>query len=356
MQIKMDADVLSSAIKAMIRLVQAQVVSFEVTNGTLNITGTGNGNSCMMTVPCKVTDKKGAGTFALDATVFLTSVAKRKEIELTIDESSVMVKASRYEATLLVHAYEALEVVPKEVREEKGLKLKDKFLKALRTNLTKIELKPLLAVYDYVPIGIKATPEGTFAACFDDFQSAFFFDKEMTGKIEFTMPSNVFTLIAREIKDQDYIMAVTDTAIYAYNDMFELSLARAQQEGNQVTLDQMLELHNDLKGRKDFTKISIKTEGIKSLLDNGKAIYEKDSTFTVKTNGDKCQLSLKSSFGQVKGMVMLDEKPKKDVEFTCDFNFFATLLDKAPATLNLRVGKDMLLFNNGAVTYLLSLV
>jgi hypothetical protein len=356
LKIKLDSAVLADSIKSLLRLVQAQTVSFEIKKGQFYITGTGNGNSCMLTVPCEIEDKNGTASFSIDANVFLQAVSKRKEVELTISDSNVLVKAARYEAELLVHQFEALEVVPKEVREEKSLRLKSKFLTALQANLPKVELKPLLAMYDYVPLGIKCTSEGTFVACFDDFQAAFFSDKELTGKVEFTIPSNIFSLIAKEIKNQDYSMAVTDAVIYAYNDMFELALARPQTEGDQVTLDQMNTLYSELKKRKDFIKLSIKTEGIRSLLENGRSVYEKDSTFTFKTKGKNCQLHLKSSFGQVKGAVMLDEEPSEPVEFTCDFNFFATLLEKAPATLELRVGKDMILFSNKPVTYLLSLV
>jgi hypothetical protein len=358
MKIKIDSDVLANSIKSLQRLVQAQTVSVEVKKGEFNVTGTGNGNSCKMSVPCTIEDKKGTASFSIDANVLLGAINKRKEVELTISDSAVVVKAQRYEAELLVHQFEAIEVVPKDVRESDGLKLKDKFMAALRDNLPKLELKPLLAMYDHTLFGLKATKEGTFIACWDTFQSAFYNDPELKGKVEFTMPGNVFAMIAREIKDQDYQMSVSDTAIYAFNDMFELAIARPQDEDkNQPGLDNVISLYEDLKGRKkDFTRIQIKTEGIKALLENGKGIYEKDATFSFKVSGNKCQLLLKSSFGQVKGGVLLDEKADKDIEFTCDFQFFASLLEKAPATLDLRVSKEVILFNNKPVTYLLSLV
>lgn len=358
MKIKIDSDVLANSIKSLQRLVQAATVSVEVKKGQFNVTGTGNGNSCLMTVPCTIEDKKGVASFSIDANVLLGAINKRKEVELTISDSSVVVKAQRYEAELLVHQFEAIEVVPKEVRESDGLKLKDKFMKALQANLPKLELKPLLAMYDHTLFGVKATKEGTFIACWDTFQMAFYHDKELSGKVEFTMPGNIFAMIAREIKDQDYQMSVSDTSIYAFNDMFELAIARPQEEDkNQPGLDNVISLYEDLKGRKkDFTGLKIKTEGIKALLENGKGIYEKDATFTFKVTGNKCQLLLKSSFGQVKGAVLLDDKADKDIEFTCDFSFFSSLLDKAPATLDLRVSKEVILFNNKPVTYLLSLV
>lgn len=357
MKIKIDSEVLAASVKMLQRLVQAQTLSFEVKQGQFYVTGTGNGNSCLLTVPCDVQEKKGTASFSIDANVFLQSIAKRKEIELTIIETSVTIKSKNYEVELLVHQFEPIEVVPKDIKEEKNLKLKDKFLKGLRDVLPKIELKPLLSVIDYVPIGIKSTKEGTVAACFDSFQTAYFTDPELQGNLEVTLPSNVFSMIAKEIKDQDYQMSVSDTAIYAFNDMFELAIARPQEEGDKITLDQVISLFDDLKGRKkDFVVLKIKAEGIRSLLENGKGIYEKDSTFTFKASGNKCHLLLKSSFGTAKGLVMLDEKVEKDIEFTCDFNFFATLLEKAPATLNLRVSKEIILFSNKPVTYLLSLV
>jgi hypothetical protein len=359
LKIKLDADVLGAAIKSMQRLTQPPSLAVEAGGGLLTLTGGQNGSLCSLTVPIiSVEDKKGEKAFLIDTNALLGAISRRKEITLTIKESSVMVASKGYSADLMVHAYEKLEVVPDEVKKDKGgFKLKDKFLKALRENLSKVELKPLLAMYDYVPIGVKATKDkGTFVACFDDFQSAFYIDKELTGNVEFLLPSNLFGMITRELKDQDYTMSITDTAVYAYNDIFELSMARPQTEGDQVTLDQAIGLYADIKKRKDFVDLKIQTEGIRSLLENGKAIYEKDSTFTFKVEGTSCLMTLKSSFGTINGKIKLNEKPSKDIEFTCDFSFFSTLLEKAPAEMSLRVSKDMLLFQNKPVTYLLSLV
>ena len=118
----------------------------------------------------------------------------------------------------------------------------------------------------------------------------------------------------------------------------------------------MLALYKSLKTEKSGTKIKLKTEGVNQLIENSKAVYEKDSTFTFTTKGDKCKLELKSSFGSMTSLIMLEEAPPKDVSFSCDFSFFSTLLSKAPATLELRVNDRMMLFKNGNVTYLLSLV
>lgn len=356
MKVKLDGEVLSSYIKSIQKMVQATTISVEVGKNFASVIGVGNGNSCSMSIPCEVLDKKGEAAFSIDANVLLTSVAKRKELSFAITDSAVKVTSGKYEAELLCHQYEKIVVIPEEAKADKSLKLKDKFLQSLRVNLPKVELKPLLSLYDYIPIGVKATKEGTFVACFDAYQSAFYFDKELTGNLEFTLPSNIFMTIAREIKDQDYALIITDSTVYAYNDNFELAMGLVQQDGQQVTLDDMLGLYAGIKKEKGGQRLQMKAEGVKGLLSNAKAVYEKDSTFTFETEGKKCKLHLQSSYGQIKSVVLLDEEPSSPVKFSCDFNFFSTLLDKAPATLDLRVNERMMMFRNGSVTYLLSLV
>lgn len=358
MKIKIDGGVLGSTIKTMQKMVQAQQVSIKVSKNFAKVVGIGNGNAFAMTCPCQVTEKSDHKSFTIGVENLLNAISGRNEITMEIQESAVLVTSSRYSAELLVQPVENVVIIPEEAKDDKnGIKLKDKFLNVIRDTLPKLELKPLLALYDYIPFGIKATKEGTFVACFDAFQSAFYFDKELKGNVEFTLPSNIFSLLAKELKGQDYQLIVTESTVYAYNDIFELAIARPQEEGQQATLENMLQLYESLKStvKKTSTKIVMKKEGLTSILENAKAVYEKDSTFTFTTKGNKCQLELKSSYGKVKSMVMLDEKPEKDVSFSCDYNFFSTLLAKAPATVELRVMESLMLLTNKPVTYLLSL-
>lgn len=358
MQLKVDAAILGATIKTMQKVVQATQVSMWATKAGLKVVGVGNGNSFSMLCDCQVTEKSKSSSFTIGVENILNALSKRKNVSIKIEESAITVTEGRYSAELLVQPTEAVEVIPEDVKADKAITLKDKFLNAVRENLPKLELKPLLSMYDYIPFGIKATKEGTFMACFDAFQAAFYMDKELTGNLEFTIPSSVFSMLARELKGQDYKMLVTDNTIYAYNDVFELAIARPQSEGQQVTLENMIDLYNQLKseGSKGATSIALKKEGISGMLENAKAVYEKDSTFTFTTKGDKCKLELKSSYGKVTNSILLDEAPKKDTSFSCDFNFFSTLLAKAPATVSLKVTDRMLLFKNGKVNYLMSLV
>lgn len=356
MKLLIDADILGSTLKSLQRLVAATSLAFEAKKGILYVTGTGNGNSCMMSVPCKVTDKKGAASFAIDANNLLLAINKRKELEFDVQESVLFVRSKGYEAEILIHQFEATVVVPDDVKTTESLKLKSSFINTLREVLPKIELTPLIAMMDYVPIGIRASKEGTFVSCFDRFQSSFYYNEDLKGKCDFVVPANVFSTIAREIKDQDYQISVSPAAIYAWNDMFELAFALPQQEGDQITLDQAFEVYSSVKKLKGFQKMTFKTSEVQDILGNAKAIDEKGSSLSVATKGKQCMFTLKSNFGTVKGKVSLSEEPAKDITFTCDYNFFNTLLAKAPATLTLRVSDTMILFGNKPVMYLLGLV
>lgn len=359
MKIKVDSDVLGNTIKLLQKIVQVQQLSISLDANFMNIIGVGNGNSALMTSPIQVVEKSKHRKFSVGAAALLDAMSKRKDVTIEVKEGSLIVRAKQYEIELMISPFEEVEVVPADVKNDKsGIKLKDKFLNELREILPKLELKPLMASYDYIPFGIKSTKNGTFVACFDHYQSAFYNNPDLPGNVDFTLPSNVFTLLTRELKGQNYVMSITDSAVYAFNDNFELALARPQAEGQQLSLDNMLVLYETLKsqGKKGATVVKFKKESIVSLTENARAIYERDSTFTFTTKGNKGLMELKSSYGKITNTIMLEEEPAKPVSFSCDFNFFSTLLAKAPPTISLTVTDKLMLFNNKPVTYLLSLI
>lgn len=360
MKISVDSDLLSSFVKSCVALIgvldENKTITLSVTKSDLTVAASGASNSCSMKVPCEVLQKGGSTGFSIDYQVLLSAIAKRKVVQIEINDSSIKVQSQRYEAELLINAFEKIEVVPDEVKNDKAIKLKSKFMARINELLPKLQLKPLMSVYDYIPFGIKATKDGTFISCFDQYQSAFVFDSDLTGSLNFTLPSSVFVRIAKEVKDQDYSMSVSESSLYAWNDQFELATALAQTEGEQITLDDMIGLVKQLKKQTDGTLIRLRTEGITSLLENAKSIYEKESTFTFETTEDKCKLHLRSSHGNLSSTIILEETPKKNVTITCDFNFFSSLLSKAPPILELRVNDRMMMFQHKPVTYLLSLV
>lgn len=354
MKFVVDGDLLSDRLKTIDRLVQSPVVSFEISNKILKISGQSNGSSCSLFCPAEIMDKSGVNTFSINLKVLVSSIVKRKKIEFDADENSIKLTSARWKAELLIQQFEEVVVVPEDVKKGKNLKIKPELLKLLSSVLGKLELKPLMSDQDGVSIGVLATDKGTFVACFDHYQSSYVFDKEVTGNITFSLPSAAFVLMSKEFKNEIYEISVTDRELFAYNDNFELSLSLPQQEGDRLSLDDVFTFYKALKD-KEFIKIGVKTQGILDLITNAKAIYEKNSTFTFEAKDDKAKLSLSSSYGKMNTVVMLEESIKKPLKFTCDFGSFASILDKAPATITLKIATQFLLFTNKPVIYLLGL-
>lgn len=361
MKFNVDADLLSSAIRANQRLAGAEILSLEIRetdNNFIHVYGIGPSNVSRFSVPIKVETKSKNRTFSVQPDALINAVNKRKGVSIEVTDGIITVTSSRYKATLITSQLEHQEVVPKDVRkgaQGKMTALDDKFGNVLAETLPKLDLKPLLSVYDSLPIGIKATDKGTFVAAFDNYQSAFFFDKALKGDFEIQLPSNLFLALSREVKDQKYKISITENALYAWNENFELSAVLASSD-DQIQLSQMLELYKAVKKDDTSHKLVFQTQGVRNLIENSKAIYEKDSVFEFTADKDKIKLELRSSLGTMATVIKIDEGPKKQFQFSCDFGFFSQLLQKAPESLTLYVNERMLMFNNAPVTYILSLV
>ncbi len=357
MKIQIEGTLLIDAVKTLRNLIGGSTIFLEVTSNFLKLSATNNGNSFLTSVPLKILEKSKRKTCALDSTALATALTKLKDVVFKISESSLTITSGRYTAEIITHQFEAQQVVP-ESEKTKGLSIKSSFLEKIVDLVPKLELQPLLSTYDYVPFGIKVTKEGAFLASFDFYQAAFVNTEDIKGNLEFVMPNNIFSTLAKEIKGQDYKLLITDSTIYAYNDVFEYAAAMPQSDGNTVSFSDMQDLYASLKGmvKKDGVSVKLSAESINQMLENGKAIYEKDSTFEFKIVDDKCRLELKSSSGKISTTILLAEKASKNVTFSCDFHFFSSIMKKAGSTIQLKVIPDkMLLFTNKPVIFMMGL-
>lgn len=361
MKFSVDADLLASAIRSNSRLVQAEILSVEIRSKDENfvhVYGIGPSNVSRFSVPIKVESTSKWRSFAIPPEALLNVVSKRKIVNIEIEDSLITVTSSRYKASLVTTQADSQVVVPKDVRkggDGKRVALSAKFVNTMAEMLPRLDLKPLLSTYDSLPIGVKATSKGTFVAAFDNYQSAFFMDKTLTdGEFEIQLPTNLFLNLAKEVKDK-YKMCMTDNALYAWNDTFELSAVLASSD-DQIQLNQMIDLYKNLKSSDKGHKLVFQTQGIRELIDNSRAVYEKDSVFEFNADSKKIRLDLRSSLGTMSTIIKLDKGPKTPLQFTCDFGFFSQILAKAPETLTMYVNESMMMFGNGKITYLLSLI
>lgn len=357
MTIKIDNNILSSALRTIQKLAQPEVVTLSYKEGTLVLKAAGQSSSCRMKLEAKAEDE-GKREVTIDIGTLVSVTDKMKELELEFTESSLKIKSKGFKADIAAVDGQPIEVVPKDVLTgEDGFSIGSSLMKDLLEYLPKIELRPLLSTYSECPIGVKSGPNGTFVACFDFVQSAFVrLDTVSKKKIKFLLPSiTQFNTLVRELKDQKYKLVITDSMLYAFNDIMQAALALPQAEGEQLQLEDALGLAKAVKDLK-YKKIVLNMEKIKLFLANSRAVYDKDSLFTVEAKGDVAKIELRATVGNT-SMKMKLEQPVKDLKFQCDLNFFSSIVNKSSGKkLVLQSTDELLLLKEGKINYLLSLV
>lgn len=360
MSYKIANDALGNALRTVQRLAQPEIVTLTAKGSTLTIKAAGqNGGSCKIKLDVE-SDEEKRHEITVDLGTLSSVIDKRKDLELDIKESSLVVKAKGFTVDLTSMEGQSFEVIPKDVLEgEDGVQLGSKLMAELMRYLPKIELRPLLSTYSECPVGIKVNDKGAFVACFDFVQSAFVRLKNIKADkpFEFVLPSIAqFNTLARELVGHKYRIVITDTTLYAFNDMVQVSLVLPQQEGEQLQLADVIGLAKSLKEMR-YTRLAFKTEAIKQFLANSRAVYDKDSLFTIKAKDDMAKIELKATVGNTSMVTKLQERVSKPIELKCDLNFFASIVGKSSEkVLSLEATPELLLMKEGKISYLLSLV
>jgi hypothetical protein len=359
MSYKIANDGLGQALRTVQRLAQPEVVTLRFKDNSLTVKGAGqNGGACKIKLDVE-SDGDKSGEVTVDLNLLASVIDKRKDLELTVGEATLVVKSKGFTVDMISMDGQPIEVVPKEILQgSEGIELGSKLMTQLLRYLPKIELRPLLSTYSECPVGIKTNDKGTFVACFDFVQSAFVRLKSIKSDtpFEFVLPSIAqFNTLARELSGHKYKLVITETTLYAFNDMVQAALALPQQEGEQLQLADVIGLVKSLKEMK-YKRLVFKTEAVKQFLSNSRAVYDKDSLFTIKAKGDKAKIELKATVGNTSMVTKLKE-PVKDFELKCDLNFFASIVNKTnDKTLTLEATPELLLLKEGKISYLMSLV
>jgi len=358
MGIKIENDRLSTVLKSMMRLAQPEVVTMLFKQQILILKGQGQSSSCRFKIDVENDEPEKTQEITIDISLLSNVIDKLKNLEVTVGESTLLLKAKGFKIELASIDGQPIEVVPKEIRQgSEGIVLGTKMMAELLRYLPKIELRPLLSTYTECPVGIKTGPNGTFVACFDFVQSAFVkLDLKTEKPFDFVLPSiSQFNILAKELAGQKYKIVITDTTLYAFNDMFQAALALPQPDGEQLQLSDVLGLVKSLK-EMDYTTLIMKTSDVNLFLSSSRAVYDNDSVFVVKAKGRKAKCSLKATLGNA-SMITKLAKPVKDVEFKCDLKFFQTLVSRtSDKTIELRTTEQLMMLKEGRITYLMSLV
>ena len=359
MNILIEGDRLSAALRSLMRLAQPEVVHVSIKEKQVILTAAGESSAARMKIDLSEPSGEQSGKEITVSISLLSNILdKRKDVKLEIKGSTLFAKAKGgFLADVIGVEDQPVVVVPKEILDgETGFVISNKFMNGLLGVLPSIELKPLLSTYSDVPIGIRATASGTFVACFDFVQTAYVFLEQTTGDFEFLLPSvSQFNMLVKELAGQKYKLVITDNSIYAFNSDMQVSLSLPQQDGDQVLLQDVVELSQAVEKTK-FKTIIFNTKEIKDFLSNSRFVYDKDSVFTVKTDGDKALIELKATVGNTSLKTKLGRDAGK-IAFNCDLNFFAAVINRAKGnTVSIKITEELIKVRDGDVNYLITLV
>lgn len=354
--VTLDNELLNNALTTVkATLGQPGVIHFDLEGKSiLKVSGSHKGTGVALYIPCKASKSEGA--FSIDHTNFTAALTGRKEIEIEIGGNTINLKGKRYKAELVTVTAEREKVIPKKIREgEEGLKLSPELIEFIRSNISEIELHPILKTSSFMPIAVRSTKKGTIMACYDDWHMAFVISKKVTGKVAFSLPISSLSLLIKEFRGKSYKIHLTDATLYAFNDSFELALPLPQQESqNVIPPDDAFE--SAFKIRKQTgIKIVLSTDDMQSLAPNMEAVYKQGEHVDFKVEKSLCKIILKSTHGKVVSAVRC--KSPKEINFTTGFGFLKDILTKMPKKkieLTL-VPQRMIFFSKGNRTFMLGL-
>jgi hypothetical protein len=207
-----------------------------------------------------------------------------------------------------------------------------------------------------MPVAIRVTDKGTMMVCYDNWHMAYATSKKVTGKLQFSIPVSSLALLSKEFQGKSYKVHLTDSALYAYNDSFELALPLPQSDSqNVIPADEAFILAKSIR-QQEGVKVLLASEDIKAISSNMEAVYKKGEHIDFDIQKTECKVMLKSTHGKVVSSARC--KADKAISFRTGFSFLKdTMLKVGGKKLEIQVVPDkMLFFNNGNKTYMLALL
>jgi hypothetical protein len=360
MLVSLDKDILDSAVKSVVKIAgagEAGLIFFKVMGPNLmRVSSVNKGNGVAIYFPCKVEKKSDNKKFAIEPQPILSAISNRKNVQLRLDESMVTVLAKGHKAELVTTAADAERVLPEEIKNgDNSMKIPHELIEFIRMNIDAIELKPTLETYSYMPVAVKVTEKGTIMVCYDNWHMAYVTTKKITGDIQFCLPVNSLSLLAKEFRGKSYKVNLTESALYAYNDSFELALPLPQQDAqNIIPADQAFELAKTIRQQEGVT-VLLAAEDVKTLSTNMEAVYKKGEQVDFEVDKTECKVMLKSTHGKVTSTARC--RSSKKISFRTGFGFLRDILSKVGGEkLEVQVVPEkMMFFNNKNKTFMIAL-
>jgi hypothetical protein len=342
MKFNVETGLLLSAIKSCTRIVGASdaYLSFDLNTKkeTYRLSASVKGTDVAFTLPLSVVSKSKRENFTIDASVLVSALTGKKNVDIEVRTGSIEVSTGRYKASLATSdsAIDADETTEQQQQEEerKALKLDSTLIEYIRKILPAVELRSLLDSVP-MPVSVRATSKGVTMCCYDSWHMSFTRTKKVTGDCEFTLPVASLSLLMREFSGgKPFDLSLSSSVLYAKNKTFELSMALpAGDERNVIPASDAFALADSTT---DLNADTFTLHGsLAELITNFGSVAGKGDTVDFVVDRKSCTISVKTSTGSVQSQFKAESK--KPLKFSTDIACFDDLLSKAGGSTGLEM-------------------
>ena len=349
MKILCSGNDLAAAVNIVVRTTGCKHISLQAHKKTnrLVLQGEDRGKRMHLRIPAKV---EMAGDFTVLPTGLLGVCARRKELELEIneDESHVVVTSGKYQAELPLLPFQEIAIDPP--AEGTSLEVENMELKMLNSACSDAQLTaPYQDGAPQLPLLVRIGEKGTEVVSMDIFHVAVIRIGGVSREqpLDLMLPPGSLTAVTSVAGDSAYEVILSESTLYANNDQFTISLPMVQIESSGLTRTHAAKLRKSATDGEDSAiKATVNWKELQNILGNVYAVCEAGVPLCFKVGKGKVTVSLKTTFGSASET--LDAECKQSGEFYYDPQLLSEVLAKVSGeTVTLNFAERFLWVSQG---------
>ena len=361
MKIQLQSSILSDVLSLHSRVIGSPHISIKAEDGCLHVTSTNKGSTLYRRISDDI-EVIEDGEFTTDPEHFAGLLSGRRNVTITLDDETVLIKSGKYNANVAILPYEDISVEQPDDGEELNFETAE--VDVLISLCKAAQLTSPTLDGGNLPLIVRIDEKGTQVACMDNFHVSLLQSKELVRDtpVETLLPSGLLPSLQAAAQEGTYSIQLASNQVFAQGESFMYSTP-TEQIASRLNLGHVASLKNTIKkGSKDSTVIELQLADLQTALQNVFSVAEARIPVTLETKSRKGAHTLlvgtKSSFGSA-----FDELPATVTGDAIEANFTSYLLgeiiDKVRSeTVTLNVLPNLLHMSEsyGAVRSLLILL
>jgi hypothetical protein len=350
MQATIDAALIQEAIRVALRLSPPITEAFilEARKNKLRLISVGELSKCTILLPCEVT---GNALFAVPTEALKDATAGRTDVTLTYDQTMLKVKKGTYSTSLTT--LDAIQPdADEDVKGDQWTVTADQ-LGWLKDAVSNVALKPTQSLTTFMPLSLRLGPKSAFVSCYDQNHMTFTSSKEITGKMDLTLPLDILRSILDTFTAVECELTVSKSAVRVKNPIIDVVLSLPDVEDEILATEDLMEKAKEARTSEAKT-IEIPKKEILAFLVNARAVATRErseieviiepglSTFVVKTTNGTSRVKLKAA-------------TKEATTIKIDYEYFDEVVRKSADSVSFKIVDNFAVFKTPTCYSLIAL-